>query len=55
MGEDPKHRGRPLCQRQKINTLPGYLLIAEPDVELPATYEEIDKIKEFMANGFYYE
>lgn len=55
VGEDPKHRGRPLCQRQKINTLPGYLLIAEPDVELPATYEEIDKIKEFMANGFYYE
>ena len=55
VGEDPKHRGRPLCQRQKVNTLPGYLLIAEPDVELPATYEEIDKIKEFMANGFYYE
>lgn len=55
VGEDHEHRGRPLCQRQKIKSLPGYLMIAEPDVELPATYEEIDKIKEFMANGFYYE
>lgn len=55
VGEDNKHRGRPLCQRQKVKTLPGYMLVADPDVELPATQEEIDKIREYMANGFYYE
>lgn len=55
VGEDPVHRGRPLCQRQKIKTLPGYVMVADPDVEIPATQEEIDKIRDYMANGFYYE
>lgn len=55
VGDDPENRGRPLCQRQKIKTLPGYLMVADPDVPLPATQEEIDKIKEYMTNGFFYE
>lgn len=55
VGEDPENRGRPLCQRQIIKTLPGYIMVADPDVPLPATQEEIDKIKEHMANGFFYE
>ena len=55
VGEDPENRGRPLCQRQIIKSLPGYIMVADPDVPLPATQEEIDKIKEYMANGFFYE
>jgi hypothetical protein len=55
VGDDPENRGRPLCKRYRINRLSGYLMIADPDVPLPATQEEIDKIKEYMANGFFYE
>lgn len=54
VGEDPQHRGRPLCQRQKIKSLPGYIMVGDPDIALPATQEEIEKIREYMANGFYY-
>lgn len=55
VGDDPENRGRPLCQRRKIKNLSGYLMVADPDVPLPATQEEIDKIKEYMTNGFFYE
>lgn len=56
VGDDPENRGRPLCQRvNKLKELRGYIMVADPDVPLPATQEEIDKIKEYMANGFFYE
>lgn len=55
VGEDRPNHGRPLCERRKISSIPGYMVIAEPDVEIPATKAEIDKIKEFMTNGFFYE
>ena len=53
--EDRQNHGRPLCQRKKLSTLPGYLLISDPDVDIPATQSEIQKIKEYMINGFFYE
>lgn len=53
--EDRQNHGRPLCQRRRLNTLPGYLMISDPDVEIPATKAEIQKIKEYMVNGFFYE
>ena len=53
--EDRQNHGRPLCQRRKLSTLPGYLLISDPDVSIPATQAEIQKIKEYMVNGFFYE
>lgn len=55
LDEDWQNRGRPLCQRWKIADLPGYLLIADPDVELPATKAEIQQIKDYMEHGFFYE
>lgn len=55
VGEDKVNHGRPLCERRRIASLPGYLLISDPDVELPATKAEIDAIKEFMTTGFFYE
>lgn len=55
VGEDLQNHGRPLCERRRLSTLPGYLLISDPDVEIPATKAEIDQIKEFMLNGFFYE
>lgn len=53
--EDRQNHGRPLCERRRLNTLPGYLMVSDPDVEIPATKAEIQKIKEYMVNGFFYE
>ena len=53
--EDKPNHGRPLCKRRRLNTLPGYLMISDPDVEIAATKAEIDAIKEHMTNGFFYE
>lgn len=53
--EDRENHGRPLCMRRRLNTLPGYLMISDPDVAIPATKAEIQRIKEYMINGFFYE
>lgn len=53
--EDRPNHGRPLCDRRRLSTLPGYQMISDPDVPLPATRAEIDRIKEYMVNGYFYE
>ena len=53
--EDRQNHGRPLCDRRKISSLPGYLVIADPDVAIPATKDEIEAIRQHMTNGFFYE
>lgn len=59
--DDNSHRGRPLCKKMKISTqadpsgAPTFLMIADPDILIPAPAQEIDKIKNFMAGGFYFE
>lgn len=53
--EDRQNHGRPLCQRRRLSTLPGYMMISDPDVEIAATKAEINAIKEFMTTGFFYE
>lgn len=53
--QDPVHRGYPLCQVKTINTLSGYILVSDPDIAIAGTAEENEKIKAYMAGGFYYE
>ena len=53
--DDNTHRGRPLCQVKTISSLSGYILVSDPDLSIPGTQEENDAIKNYMANGFYYE
>lgn len=53
--EDRPNHGRPLCERRKLNSLPGYLVISDPDVAIPATKDEIEAIRKFMVSGFFYE
>ena len=55
VSEDLVNNGRPCCKRYKLNNLPGYLLIRDPDLEIPATKAEIDAIKDHMVKGFFYE
>lgn len=53
--EDKPNHGRPLCERRKLSSLPGYLVISDPDVSIPATKDEIEAIRQFMVSGFFYE
>lgn len=52
---DPTHRGRPLCEVKTLNTLSGYILVADPDISIAGTQSEEQKIKSYMSSGFYYE
>lgn len=53
--EDNDDRGRPYCHKGKISDTGGYLLIADPDVSITgATAAEMQKIKDYMAGGFFY-
>lgn len=53
--EDLEHRGRPLMQKRRISDLPGYLMCADVDIEIPCTHAELQEIKGSMEGGFYYE
>lgn len=53
--DDNEENGKPLCKKVVINTLSGYIVVAHGDVDLPATDAEIDRVKELLESGFYYE
>ena len=53
-GSNENH-GRPLCKERVVNTLPGYLLIANAELEASCTAIELDTIKNYMNGGFFYE
>lgn len=54
--EDLPHRGRPLCQRVAINTLTGYVLCSNVEIDAPsATSSELDAITSLMEGGFIFE
>lgn len=53
--ENLPDKGRPLCERKKLNTLSGYMQISDADIDVPCTVTEIAEIRGFMYGGFYYE
>lgn len=53
--EDRPNHGRPLCERRQLSSLPGYMVISDPDVSIPATKDEIESIRNYMVSGFFYE
>lgn len=53
--DDPTNRGYPLCQNKTINTLSGYVKVADAHVDIPCLAAERDMIASFMESGFYYE
>lgn len=53
--DDNSNLGRPLCSNRVISTIPGYIMVSHPDVELPATQEEMESVESFMSGGFFYE
>ena len=47
--------GRPLCTPKQINTLSGYIQCSLADCTIPGTYEEAQKVNDYLNNGFFYE
>lgn len=52
--EDFEHRGRPLCQTRRINTLKGFVMCADADITVPCTDREKSAIQAYLEGGFYY-
>ena len=55
VSDDNTHNGRPLCEVRQINTLSGYMLIQDGDVNTNGTAEEDRLIRNYLESGFYYE
>lgn len=55
VSDDNEDRGRPYCNKVKLSTLPGYQVIADPDLSLPGTSEENRMVKSYLASGYFYE
>lgn len=53
--EDNAQIGRPLCDVRTINTLSGYILCEEADMDSVGNASEKEQIQSFMNSGFYYE
>lgn len=53
--DDNANAGRPLCQMRTINTLSGYILVREGDVEIDGFGNEQAIVKSYLEGGFYYE
>lgn len=55
VSEDLNHRGRPLCVNRQINTLSGFIMVADADIDLTATKQEQESVRSFMEGGFFFE
>lgn len=53
--DNNEDHGRPLCKRVQLSTIRGYIMVENPDIALAATAEEIDSVKSYLKNGFFYE
>lgn len=53
--DNNEHHGRPLCKRVQLFSIPGFIMVDDPDIALTATAAEIDSVKSYMKNGFFLE
>lgn len=53
--EDIHHKGRPLCELRQINTLSGFILCAEGDIDISCFENEREEIKRYLTTGFFWE
>lgn len=53
--DNNEDHGRPLCQRVQLFSIPGFIMVDDPDITLTATAAEIDSVKSYMKNGFFLE
>ena len=53
--DDNPQLGRPLCQVKTLNTIPGYIMVRNPDVSIGCFEAERAAIISFLSTGFFYE
>jgi hypothetical protein len=53
--EDISHRGRPLCELRQLNTLSGYILCAEGEIDISCYDNERKEITRYLTEGFFWE
>ena len=53
--EDIHHRGRPLCELRQINTLSGFIMCAEGDIDISCYDNERKEIVKYLTTGFFWE
>ena len=53
--EDIEHRGRPLCAIRQLNTLTGFILCAEGDIDISCYDNERKEIVRYLTEGFFWE
>lgn len=53
--EDIHHRGRPLCELRQLNTLSGFILCAEGELDLSCYDNERKEIVKYLTTGFFWE
>ena len=53
--EDIHHRGRPLCEVRVLNTLSGFILCAEGEIDISCYDNERKEIVRFLTTGFFWE
>lgn len=53
--DDNAQIGKPLCKVRTLNTIPGYIVVMNPDVSLACFEVERTLITEFLSTGFFYE
>lgn len=52
--DDPEHAGRPLCQIRRVDTLPGYLLIKDAEIDIDGFTGEAEAVRAYLEGGFFY-
>lgn len=53
--QDLEHLGAPLCSIRQLSSLPGYQMIARPEIDCPCTAAENEQITGYLRGGYYYE
>lgn len=53
--EDIHHRGRPLCELRQLNTLSGFILCAEGELDISCYDNERKEIVRYLTTGFFWE
>lgn len=53
--EDLEHRGRPLCEMRRLDTLDGFILCAEGEIDISCFDDERKTIMQHLTTGFFWE
>ena len=53
--EDIHHKGRPLCELKRLDTLSGFIMCAEGEIDLSCFDDERKEIVRYLTSGFFME